>query len=161
MTDLPTSVTSRVALPDIIDFALPLLRQKLEGVPVWSLLPEKNPTFGVLVRKDLGSIGGGKGDPRGFTESIYLQFDCFTTDPDGDVSGAQLGEAVRIVFWEAFREQTVLNNTWITEFRVVAEPTRKADFADSAGPVQYADLPQRVWRYQLRLNLVVAHSITN
>lgn len=157
---LPDSVLSKLVYPDVIDFALPLLRGELEDVPVWSLIPEQKPTFGVLVRKDLGSSMH-KGDPRGFTEVVYLQIDCFTKDPDGDAAGAQLAEAVRVVFFDAWRNNTVINNTWISRFRVVAEASRKADFADSAGPVQYADLPQRVWRYQLRLNLTLCHQVSN
>jgi len=151
--DLPESVTSKIKHDTIEQFALPLLRKELEGVPIWSLLPPKAPTFGVLVRKDL-SNGADKGDPRGFTEVAVLQIDCFTKDPDGDLAGAQLSEAVAIVFRDAWLNQTVINGSWITNYRLVAEPARKADFADSAGPVQYADLPQRVWRYQLKVKLV-------
>jgi len=159
---LPESVLSKAENPIIEDFAAPLLRQELPGVNIWTLIPSdlENKIPGVLVRKDLGP-GINNSDPRGFTEEVYLQIECFTSDPDGDLQGAQLAEAVRVVFRNAWLKGTVLNNTWINRFRMPAEPNRKADFADSAGPVQYADLPQGYWRYQIRLNFLVRHNVSS
>src|SRR5690625_864815 len=117
------------------------------------------PQTGVLVRKGLGA-GSNASDPRGFNEDVWLEIDHFTTDPDGDIQGAQLSEAVRVVIRDAWFNQTVLNNTWIAKFSMPAEPTRKADFADSAGPVQYADLNQGLWRYQSRYHLMLRHHVS-
>jgi hypothetical protein len=63
----------------IEDFVLPLLRQELDPVPAWSLLPLHFPQMGILVRKSLGP-GINHTDPRGFFEDCYLEIDCFTQD---------------------------------------------------------------------------------
>lgn len=160
MATLPASVLAKTAFaPSIEDFILPLLWQELPEVPAWSLLPEAiPPEFGVLVRKALGP-GSNATDPRGFLEDVYVEIDCFTTDPDGDENGELLAKAVGFVLRDAWLNATVINNTWISRFEVPDEPARKADFVDSSGPVQYADLPQGYWRYQARYRLLLRHNV--
>jgi hypothetical protein len=68
---------------------------------------------------------------------------------------------VKITLIEAWRNQTVINGMWISNYRNPDEPTRKADFVDSSGPVQYADLPAGWYRYQARFNLIVRHQVSN
>lgn len=156
---LPASVTAAIQNPLIEDFAAPVLRQAYSDLTVWTLVPEDFGTdfqSGVLVRKGVGP-GMNNSDPRGFTEEAWLVLDCFAKDPDGDYYAGQLAEAVRVAFRDAWLNQTVINNTWIARFNMPDEPARKPDFADSAGPVQYANLPQGFWRYQLKLDLIVRH----
>jgi hypothetical protein len=55
--------------------------------------------------------------------------------------------------------RTVLRTAWLEHWHFPGlgsviqidmqhEPSRRADWATSAGPVQYADLPHGYWRYE-------------
>lgn len=147
MTDLPQSVLDLVENKPVEDMLLAILRAGLPDVPVFSLIPEKPPEIFILVRRAPG-IGDWSGDPR-FTDTGRFDVHTYTGDPDGDWKGATLQEAIRVV----------LRNAWLGKFsspelgsvieiQMTSEPGRQTDWATSAGPVQYADLPTGFWRYE-------------
>lgn len=133
----------------IEDVLLPMLRPRLHGVPVYSLVPDVDDPFPfVLVRRD-HSLQHWRGDSRGFVDQAYVQVDTLTQDPDGDEQGAILSEAVRVAMRDLVRESVTLpSGVSLAEARLLTAPRRVSDWATATGPVQYADLPTGAWRYE-------------
>lgn len=155
MSDLPQAIYDMVENRPVEDVLLAILRESMPPeVPVFSLIPEELPDNFVLVRR-LAGLGEWDGDPR-FTDTGRFLIHTFTQDPDGDYKGAILSEAVRVIMRNAWM------NKWhradlgsVIEIRMVSEPSRKSDFTTSSGPVQYADLPIALWRYESTYSLHV------
>jgi hypothetical protein len=146
-TELPESVLALVEYSPVEDVLLAILREGLPDVPVVSLIADNPPPTFVLVRRSAG-FGDWSGDPR-FTDSGRFAIHTYTTDPDGDQKGALLSEAVRVVLRNAWLTQKNLPGLGsIISIKMTSEPSRKTDWATSSGPVQYADLPNGVWRYE-------------
>lgn len=146
--DLPQSVLDLIELDPVEDLLLAVLRDGFPDVPVYSLIPEEIPAYFMVVRRMPG-IGDYQGDPRGLTDWGRLYVHTFTSDPDGDEKGAVLQEAVRVVMRNAWLSHRVFAGLGsIARWQMVAEPTRKTDWANSTGPVQFADLPTGYWRYE-------------
>lgn|SRR5690606_7187157 len=155
MSDLPLEIYNLAFLKPMEDVALYVLRQGIKSVPIYSLIPETlNDDQFILVRRD-HAFGVWGGDPRGLDHgNIVIQ--TYTRDPDGDAKGAILSEAVRVVLNEAYlNNMYVPGHGWVARCRLVLEPSRKTDWATSAGPVQYADLPNGFWRYESKYSLLV------
>lgn len=152
--DLPQSVLDLVELSPVEDMLLYILRAGLPDVPIVSLIAENAPPMFVLVRR-IGGFGDWEGDPR-FTDSGRFKVDCYTRDPDGDEKGALLSEAVRVVLRNAWLAHVnVPGRGSIIEIKMLSEPSRKTDWATASGPVQYADLPTGLWRYETTYQLLV------
>ena len=101
------------------------------------------------MRKSRG-LGVWNGDPR-FTDACAVEINVLTQDPDGDEAGALVSEAVRVALREAWLSHKNLPGLGsVIEIRMVDEPRRVTDWATATGPVQYADLPGGVWRYETR-----------
>lgn len=144
---LPDSVLDLIENRPVEDILLALLREDLPDIPVRSLIEDNPPPFFILVRR-LAGLGEWDGDPR-FTDYGRFSLTTFTQDPDGDYKGAVLQEAVRVVLrnaWLSHRNFPGLGS--IIEIKMTSEPSRFADWANSVGPVQYADLPVGLWRYE-------------
>lgn len=153
--NLPPALFAVTEFAPIEDILLGLLRGGLWGIPVYTLIPEK-PVFPfVLVRKVSNSISQWDGDPR-FVDRARFTVQAFTQDPDGDEAGAVLSEAIRVVLHQHWMAHTnVPGFGTIVKLEMVASPTRVTDWATSAGPVQYADLPTGTWRYEAQYVLTV------
>ena len=146
-TELPASVLALVENAPVEDVLLAILRQGLPEIPVYSLIPESPPPHFILVRR-LSGMGDWSGDPR-FTDTGRFFVHTFTQDPDGDWKGAVLSEAIRVVMRTAWLEHWGFPELGsVIEIHMTTEPSRKTDWATSAGPVQYADLPTGYWRYE-------------
>lgn len=146
-TSLPASVLALIENEPVEDVLLAILRRGLPDIPVYSLIPLHPPANFILIRK-LAGIGNWNGDPR-FTDTGRFFINTFTQDPDGDYKGAVLSEAVRVVLRNAWLEHWSFPNLGsVIEIEYQAEAGRVSDWATSAGPVQYADLPTGYWRYQ-------------
>lgn len=144
---LPMSVIELAEFSPVEDLVLAILRADLPDVPSYSLIPNETPDFFVLTRR-VPMLGDWGGDER-FVDAGRFIIHAFTSDPDGDEKGAILSEAVRVVMRNAGRERrSIPGKGSITELRLIAEPTRKTDWATSSGPVQFADLPTGYWRYE-------------
>ncbi|WP_432483917.1 hypothetical protein [Kineococcus esterisolvens] len=129
------------------DFMLALLRRALPDISVQSLIWDE-PVFPfILVRRGSG-LGVYNSDHR-FLDSAMVEVHTFTQDPDGDEDGAILSEAVRVSIFRALDEQQVFPSLGhLTKVEIDLPPRRVTDWATASGPVQYADLPAGVWRYQ-------------
>lgn len=148
-TDLPQSVLDSVEFLPIEDVALHVMRTYLPDITTYSLIPMDAPETFVLVRRDF-ALGRWGGRP-GHLDYARLRVDAFTSDPDGDQKGALLSEAIRVAFLRAGEEELVLpNGDWIKSVEMTSEPARRVDWATATGPVQYADLPTGLQRYEAK-----------
>lgn len=130
---------------------LALLRDGLPGVNVNSLIAADQPFPLVLPRRDPGF--GWNGDLR-FIDSAQVKVDVFCEDPDGDEDAAILSESVRIVLFNAWRNQTVVPGVgYICYLDMTSAPRRASGWNTAAGPVQYADLPTGVHRYEAKYDV--------
>lgn len=158
---LPASVVAAQENTPLEDVGLAVLREALPGVPFFSKIPylfdgesiEPHDVFAVLRR--INSLGLWEGR-HGLLDSGSLAVHVFARDPDGELKAALVSEAVRVAF------ENAADGNWykrgvgaLSDVRLDEEPNRKTDFATSAGPVQYADLPTGYWRYETRYMLWV------
>ncbi|MFE5971392.1 hypothetical protein ACIRSU_25570 [Streptomyces sp. NPDC101160] len=147
MAGLPDHIKAMAELSPVEDLLLAVLREGLPGIRVKSLvdLHEQFPL--VLVRRD-PTWGEWQGDTR-FTDAARVVINCFVPDPNGDEEAAILSEAVRVVLRNAWLNQKVYpRRGHIIRVDLNSAPRRATDWATATGPVQYADLPTGVWRYE-------------
>ena len=144
---LPDSVLAQLQFKPVEDLIVPILRDALPDIPVHSLIWNDQQVPSILVRR-LSTFGNWNGYPR-LVDVSMLAIQCYTQDPDGDRDGAFLSEAVRVALRDAaLRHALVPGVGWLSLCDMISAPRRSADWAPSQGPVQYADLPQGVWRYE-------------
>lgn len=156
---LPASVLSMVRFLPIEDVLLPILRAGLPDVRCQSLIEASQEFPMVLVRR-LPDFGNQKGDPR-FTDVAMVAIHTFAEGVNGDEDAALLGDAVHTVLFNAGqRRDTVPGRGQIVSIEAMQLPRRTADWATSAGPVQYADLPTGVWRYEALYEVEVRRPLT-
>lgn len=153
---LPQSVTSLVELTPYEDIGLAILRQGLPDIPVQSLIPppgELQFPFVLVTRaRPLENWGG---DPR-FTDSGRLVISVFTTDPEGQEKAQVISEAIRVVMRTAWLEKWYFPGLGsVIRIELKSEATRSPDWATSAGPVQFADLPSNTHRYEAEYKMIV------
>ncbi|WP_420312549.1 hypothetical protein ACOB87_37950 [Streptomyces sp. YS-B37] len=154
MAGLPAHIKALAELSPVEDLMLAILRDGLPGIQVRSLIA-KDQTFPlVLVRRD-PSFGNWQGDTR-FLDAARVAVHVFCQDPDGDEDAAILSEAVRVVIRDAWLSQKVVpQRGHITRVDLASAPRRVTDWATSTGPVQYADLPTGVWRYEATYDIEI------
>lgn len=149
--NLPASVTERLHHMPMEDLMLKVLREALPDIKVSSLINfqlHDIDTF-ILVRRTPGD-GYWRGrsnllDEGGMTIQVY------TRDPDADVKGALVSEAVRDALMDAVKESTYYPGLGQLKYiRMIEEPLRKSDWTTATGPVQFADLPNGFFRYETR-----------
>jgi hypothetical protein len=159
MAGLPPIVRALAELSPVEDILLYVLRHGLPGVAVQSLIADEQGWPMVLVRR-LASFGEWNGDER-FIDQADIAVQCFAEDPDGDSDAALLAEAVRVVLRNAWVENaTVPGRGHITKIKMTSAPRRAADFATATGPVQYADLPTGVTRYESQYRVSIRKAAT-
>ncbi|MCS0601102.1 hypothetical protein NX794_07635 [Streptomyces sp. LP11] len=147
MAGLPSEIRALAELSPVEDLLLAVLREGLPGIHVQSLIAKDQSFPFVLVRRDT-TYGVWTGDDR-FTDSARVVVQAFCEDPDGDADASILSEACRVVLRNAWMQQKVYpGKGHITRVDMLAAPRRTTDWATSTGPVQYADLPTGVWRYE-------------
>lgn len=152
MAGLPPEIKALAELSPVEDLLLAVLRDGLPGIPVKSLIAADQTFPFVLVRRD-PSFGLWTGDAR-FTDSARVVVQTLCSDPDGDPDAAILAEAVRVVMREAWLKQKVYpGRGHITRVDMASAPRRATDWATATGPVQYADLPTGVWRYETQYDV--------
>ncbi|MEV4642771.1 hypothetical protein AB0J80_36060 [Actinoplanes sp. NPDC049548] len=154
MAALPDAIRAMVELSPIEDVMLHVLREGLPGIAVNSLIADDQHFPLVLVRR-LASFGNWGGDER-FTDQADIAVHCFVEDPDGDEDAALLSEAVRVALRNAWRRNAhIPGRGYLVKAQMVSAPRRATDWATSTGPVQYADLPTRVHRYETQYRLTI------
>lgn len=151
---LPDTVLHLIEFSPVEDILLAIIRESIPEVPVYSLIPDDAPPMFILVRRMPG-LGRWDGDPR-FVDSGRFYVHTFTTDPDGDEKGALLSEAVRVVLRNAWLEHKgVPGRGYVISINMQSEPSRRSDWATASGPVQFADLPTGMWRYEATYDILV------
>ncbi|WP_406409654.1 hypothetical protein OG923_12630 [Streptomyces halstedii] len=153
MAGLPAGIKALAELSPVEDLLLSVLREGLPGVAVRSLIAKDQEFPLVLVRRD-PSFGAWTGDAR-FTDYARVSVQTFCEDPDGDADAAILAEAVRVVMRDAWLNQKVYPTGHITRVDMASSPRRATDWATATGPVQYADLPTGVWRYETQFDVEI------
>ncbi|MDH6462058.1 hypothetical protein M2302_002233 [Micromonospora sp. A200] len=147
MAGLPPEVRALAELSPVEDIMLAVLRAGLPGVRVQSLV-EANQDFPLVLVRRAPHFGAWGGDTR-FTDEADVEIHTFCPDPDGDEDAAILAEAVRVVLRDAFLQQKAIEGRGqIKRVEMTSAPRRAPDWATAMGPVQYADLPTGVWRYE-------------
>jgi hypothetical protein len=147
VSGLPAHIRAMVELSPVEDLLLVLLREALAGVSVQSLIWDDQRFPMVLVRRQ-PSFGEWLGDTR-FLDSADIVIHTFAPDPDGDEDAALLAEAVRVGLRDAWLGHRVVpQRGHLTRVTMTSAPRRVTDWATATGPVQYADLPTGVWRYE-------------
>jgi len=154
MAGIPDAIKALAEMSPVEDVVLPILRNGLPGMDVNTLVAADQPFPFVLVRRG-DSFGDAGGDAR-FVDEAVLIVHTFAPDPDGDEDAAILAEAVRVVLRDAWLDQVVVpGRGHITRFRVIGTPRRAPDWVTATGPVQYADLPTGIHRYETRYELEI------
>jgi hypothetical protein len=152
LAGLPPEVKALAELSPLEDLILAVLRPELYGVAVKTLIA-KGQTFPLVLIRRGDSFGDWNGDPR-FTDSAELIVHTFCEDPNGDEDAAILAEAVRVVLRDAGAERKSIPG--IGSFLLVEmrnAPRRVTDWATATGPVQFADLPKNVHRYETKFHI--------
>lgn len=144
-SSLPANILALAEMTPMEDLVLALLRDKLDGIPVRSLIADDQQFPMVLVRRS-GDWGEWKGDSR-FLDSGQLSVHAFVSGIEADSDGAILSEAVRVVLRDSVNV-VIPERGYVTKVRMQQAPTRKPDWATAVGPVQYADLPTGVVRFE-------------
>lgn len=160
MSELPISILEDVQHEIVIEDAmLELFRRRIPDLRFSSLIEQDRSSPFVLIRK-VAPNSLSLRDYR-FLETYYFTAEAFTSGLDADVDGPRILLAMRNALTRAALEHDpVLDGLgWIQSGRVVGDAVRRADYADSEGPVQYADLPQEWVRYvaTFRVQIKRAH----
>ena len=158
---LPEDIAQLVEMRPVEECALDAMRQAITSTPIFTLIPAdvQDKAF-YLVRREPGE-GYWNGETR-FIDEGGVVINAYAYGSDGDEKAALMAEAARVVMRNAW-----LNNHhtpgvgWISRLWMPEEPVRKSDFANSAGPVQSADLPAGFFRYELHLQMMVRRENRN
>lgn len=154
MAGLPDSIRQMVELNPVEDLMLAVLRERLPDVRVQSLI-DLDQKFPLILVRRTDSPGYWSGDAR-FVDDARIKIDTFCEDPNGDEDAALLAEAVRVALRDAWLEPKVYPGLGhITYTEMVYAPVRTPDWATASGPVQYADLPSGVWRYETEFDVEI------
>lgn len=151
-SSLPDSILEMVEMTPIEDLMLSLLRAKLPDVSVQTLVrADQNFPF-VLIRSG-GSWGAWTGDDR-FIDASTFDVHVFCLGVNADQDAALLSEAVRVAIRDS-RNIVVPGLGYLMEYEMLDRPSRSPDWATSVGPVQYADLPTGVERWEASYDLTI------
>jgi len=151
-SSLPPEVLALAQFHPVEDLILALLRDGLpEAIHVNSLVADGQEWPLVLVRRGL-DWGFWAGDPRGFIDSGTLAISVFCDGLEADSDAAYLSEAVRVILHRSVNK-VVSGLGYLTEVDLDNAPHRVTDWASATGPVQFADLPTGVMRYETTYSL--------
>ena len=154
--DVPSSVLALAELTPFEDIALAILRQGLPDIAVQSLIPPPGALeFPFVLVHRARPLENWKGDPR-FTDAGRLTVSVFTVAPDAIEKAQMISEAIRVLFRKAWLEHWYVRGLGsIVRIELKTEPNRSPDWATSAGPVQFADLPSNTVRFESEYHMTV------
>lgn len=160
MSSLPDSILADTQHDLVVeDVVLDLFRRRMPDIRFSSLIEQDRPSPFVLLRK-VASTQSWSTDPR-FMETFYFTAEVYTGGLDADADGPRVIYAMRNSLTRAaLNKDPVLDGLgWVQSGRLVDDAARRSDWANSEGPVQYADLPQRWVRYiaTFRIQIKRAH----
>src|SRR5699024_1607128 len=164
MAKLPSRIYGLAEYTPSIEVGLAILRDAFPDVNVASLVPDRpaDELLPLIFVRD--GISGAQGPQEGLVAAT-LNIDVFTMSPtaaeaaagtpSGETQAALLSEAMRVAFREAWVNKRTYPGVATVSYAAPTQvPRYTADFATSAGPVQYADLPTGYWRYESEYRIV-------
>jgi hypothetical protein len=134
------------------DLILALIPDKLGGVAVQTKVNDDQ-TFPLVLVRSNGSWGTWAGDER-FLDAAHLVISTFSEGLNADEDAANLSEAVRVVLRDS-KNVVIPHRGYITDCELVSRPRRVPDWNTSTGPVQYADLPTNVIRWEAEYHVII------
>lgn len=149
MDGLPFALDNITPAEEVV---LHLLRDRLPDISVQSLI-RRDQEFPFLLIRRIPTYGEWGGDPR-FLDSAQISAQSFVSGEDADrEAGELLVHVVDILFDESKIRRVVPQKGHLLSSLVVNSPRRVTDWATATGPVQYADLPSGVSRYEMTLSI--------
>lgn len=152
MSALPQTILDLVEMSPVEDLLLELIPDKVGGIPVQTKVSDDQ-TFPFILVRSNGSWGTWSGDMR-FLDAAHVFVQVFTQGLDSDEDSANLSEAIRVILRDS-KNVVVPHRGHITTCELVSRPRRVSDWATSTGPVQYADLPTNVSRWESEYHIVI------
>lgn len=152
MSSLPPSVLGYVEMSPIEDLLLSLLRDALPDVSVQTLINQQQ-TFPFVMIRSTGSWGTWDGDER-FIDVSTVEIHAFCEGINADEDANLLSEAVRVILRDSVNK-VVVGKGYIISVEMQDRPKRSPDWATSVGPVQYADLPTGVERWETSYRVTI------
>jgi hypothetical protein len=137
------------------DLLLQLLREALPDVSVQTLIESKQ-TFPFIMLRSDGSWGNWEGDER-FIDSSTIEIHAFCNGINADSDANLLSEAVRVILRDS-KNKVVPGKGYLISVEMLNRPKRSPDWATSVGPVQYADLPTGVERWETTYRVTIRKS---
>lgn len=145
-SSLPSELFELIEFTPLEDIVLHHLRAGLpDGIAVRSLIADDQGFPLVLIRR-VPDWGWWEGDER-FIDGGQISVHSFCEGVEADSDAAYLAEAARNVL-RAAKNVVVPELGHITDLTMIGSPKRVPDWATASGPVQYADLPTGVVRYE-------------
>jgi len=149
---LPASVLNLIEMSPVEDLLLELLRDGLPDTAVQTLINGKQ-TFPFVMLRSTGSWGTWQGDER-FIDSSTIEVHAFCKGINADADANLLSEAVRVILRDS-RNKVVPDKGHLISVEMLDRPSRSPDWATSVGPVQYADLPTGVERWETTYRVTI------
>lgn len=151
-TTLPASILSKVEMSPVEDLLLALLRDNLPDVQIKTRIADDQ-TFPAVLVRSAGSWGTWAGDER-FLDAAQVEIHTYADGPNSEEDAANLAEAVRVTLRDS-KNVVVPRRGHIVVCEMTSRPQRRADWATATGPVQYADLPTGVTRYETTYHIII------
>ena len=137
---------------------LAVLRDAFPDIKVGTRV-ELDTGFPFILVRGQRSASGWSGDHR-FVDSAQIEVQVYTEDPDGDEAGALISEAVRVAMFDAWQNNFhIPGRGWLSHVHMSSRPHEVPDWATATGPVQYADLPGGIFRYETRYTVEVRREL--
>lgn len=152
MSDLPPSILNLIEMSPVEDLLLALLRAALPDTKVQTLIEPKQSFPFILIRSD-GSWGAWEGDER-FIDSATIEVHAFCEGINADTDANLISEAVRVILRDS-KNKVIPGKGYIISVEMLNRPKRSPDWATSVGPVQYADLPTGVERWETTYRVTI------
>lgn len=134
------------------DLLLALFREALPDVSIQTLI-QKGQVFPFILIRSSGSWGAWNGDER-FIDSSTVDVHTFCEGINADKDAALLSEAARVILRDS-RNKVIPERGYVVAVEMLDRPKRSPDWQASVGPVQYADLPVGVERWEASYRVTI------
>ena len=151
-SSLPANVLGLIEMSPVEDLMLALLRAALPDISVQTLVHTGQTFPFILIRSD-GSWGQWEGDER-FIDSSTIEVHAFCDGINADSDANLLSEALRVILRDS-KNKVIPGKGHLISVEMLDRPKRSPDWAASVGPVQYADLPTGVERWQTTYKVTI------
>lgn len=149
---LDPAILGLVERPPIEDLLLHLLPSKLPGVEVRTRIRSDQTFPLVLMRNDwtpTQQIADSK-----LLDAVSMTFHVYCDGLNAELDAQLLSEALRVTLLDQLNV-VVEGRGHIAHIEMTSRPRRVTDWATATGPVQYADLPEGVERYESRYDITI------